>query len=136
MKRAYRHLILLALASLWMSGCEANFGQKVKDRITFLETSTKAARSVELVQIDQDLTADVVFTRDDGVVVTDAKELKGWKAVRPDVAKSLGLLAPRVALNQDVRVITETGKKDVLDIGGWYVVPPAPKPEPKPSPGE
>lgn len=129
MKKACLLPTLIVLASLFLSGCEANFGQRVKDRITFLETSTKAARSVELVQIDQDLTADVVFTRNDGVVVTDAKELKGWKAVRPDVAKALGLLAPRVALNQDVRIITEDGKKDVLDIGGWYVVPPDPKPD-------
>lgn len=136
MKKAYLNLILLATASLWMSGCEVNLGQKVKDRITYLQTSTKTGRTVEIAQIDQDLKAEIQYERDDHQVVSDTKELRGWKAVRPDVAKALGLVAARIINNQEVKVITEDGKNAVLDVGGWYVVPPAPKPEPKPSPGE
>lgn len=127
MKRAFRLLTLIATAFLLIGGCELNFGQRVKDRITYLQTSTKSARSVEMVQIDQALKAEVHFVREDGEVVADTKQLEGWKAVRPDVAKALGLLAPRIALNQDVKVITEDGKRDILDLGGWYVVPPQPK---------
>lgn len=129
MKKAFLLLTLAGLGSLWLSGCEANFGQRVKDRITFLQTSTKSGRSVELAQIDEDFEAEVLFERAGGEVVSDTKKLRGWKAVRPDVAKALGLIAPRIALNRNVKVITEDGKLDVLDLGGWYVKPPDPKPE-------
>ena len=122
-----RLLLLCALTgSLWTNALEISLGPKIKDRIVFIQQTTEAGRVCELVQVIESKTVETVFIPsgnafEDGTPAVASENLKNWMLVRPDVAKVEKLYSSRVAVSVRVKVRTETGKDDFLDVGGWYL---------------
>lgn len=119
-------LILSLTGSLWTNAFEISLGPKIKDRIVFLHQTTEAGRVCEMVQVLDSKTVETVFVPsgnafEDGTPAIDSVNLKDWLLQRPDVAKQEKLYAPRVAMNVRVKVHTEKGTDEYLDVGGWYL---------------
>lgn len=122
---------------------KVNLGPTVADRIKYITPTTEIGRSAEVVKIlDKKLKVELIY--DDGKEnpYVDDKDIGGWIAWRPDIAKVKGLVAARVANETICTVALEKklvdkmraeGKAaqetDKLDIVGWYVVPPKKKKE-------
>lgn len=133
-------LTLFVLGSLSTNAFEISLGPKIKDRIVFIQQTTEAGRVCELVQVIESKTVETVFVPsgnafEDGAPAVASENLKNWMLMRPDVAKQEKLFTSRVAVSVRVKVRTETGKDDYLDVGGWYLKTKLPsKPKPKEEP--
>ena len=89
-----------------------------------VHNTTKQGRSIELAKIIQPTETLVYILTDDGTFSTDVKNITGWNAIRPDIAKVQGLNSVRVVYSTIVKVRNEEGNETKLNIGGWYVKPP------------
>jgi len=123
MKDFLKRLLIPIALCLSVSGC-LTIGPKVKDRITFVHTTTKFGRTVEICKILDSGNVKIIFRTKDGEHIKDKKDLKDWRAVRPDVAVGQGLVAPRILENKIFSIKTEKNVYLDMDLGGWYVVPP------------
>lgn len=90
-----------------------------------MKQTTNLGRVVEKAKVVEDVTVEVaVRVEGDTDHRIEKRDIKEYNVVRPDVAKALGLMTPFIAEERVVEVLLLTGKRNRLNIGGWYIVKP------------